>query len=95
MFGGFYVVNLSEAATDRICYPPGADNSTEEEAHGVADMESAGACRETEISQLRRFRAVVDNLIDCRCKFNVHTDRTIIELVPDVRQPKRRHSRKY
>lgn len=67
----FDVVDLSKSTAQGIGNTPGANNRTEEKPHDVADMESTGAGRETEVSPLRRFRAVKDNLIDCRTEREV------------------------
>lgn len=67
--GTLDIVNLSEAATVGVCDSSGADNGAEEKSHDVADMESARAGRETEISPLCRFRSVVDNFVDSRGEF--------------------------
>lgn len=70
--GTLDIVDLSEAATVGVCNTSGADNGAEEKAHDVADMESARAGRETEISPLCRFRSVVDNFVDSRGEFPGH-----------------------
>ncbi len=70
--GTLDIVDLSEAATDGVCDTSGADNGAEGKAQDVADMESARAGRETEISPLGRFRSVVDNFIDSWGEFSGH-----------------------
>lgn len=72
------MVYLSEAAAEGGCHAPGTDNRSEEEAHDVADLESAGVDRETEVSPLRRFRSVVDNLIDCWSHWQIKLHSVVI-----------------